>query len=257
MAANSQDAATTVYQHVLKKKKKKKYTLVLDLDETLVHTTDRRVAQYDCRVEIHTKKAHRVFYILKRPFLDVFLVTMSQYFEIVIFTASIRRYADAVIDLIDLHHVVDRRFFRQSCIKSGGSFLKDLHVVSSDLRKVLILDNSPIAYSLQEENAIPISTWYDDATDTCLRDLIPFLLAMRAMDDVRTLLYRRSVRQRAAEKTAWSQTQTQTQAPQLSKASAIVEEDENDEQDETHSSNTSRFGNINSNTTSTQRSFRI
>ena len=86
---------------------------MLDLDETLVHTTDKAIPQYDCRVEIHTKKAHRVFYILKRPFLDVFLVTLSQYFEIVIFTASIRRYADAVIDLIDLHHVVDRRFFRQ------------------------------------------------------------------------------------------------------------------------------------------------
>jgi RNA polymerase II subunit A small phosphatase-like protein len=67
-----------MYQHALqRRKKKKKYTLVLDLDETLVHTTDKPLASYDCRVEIRTKKANRVFYILKRPFLDHFLVTVS------------------------------------------------------------------------------------------------------------------------------------------------------------------------------------
>jgi TFIIF-interacting CTD phosphatase-like protein len=86
--------------------------LVLDLDETLVHTTDVATAVYDCRVEIVTRKGHRVFYILKRPYLDVFLATLAVDFEIVIFTASIQRYANAVIDLIDVHNVVDKRFFR-------------------------------------------------------------------------------------------------------------------------------------------------
>jgi CTD nuclear envelope phosphatase 1 len=172
---------------------------VLDLDETLVHTTDKVVPLYDFRVEIHTRRAHRAFYILKRPFLDVFLVTLAQYFEIVIFTASIRRYAEAVIDIIDTHHVVERRYYRQSCIKNGTAFLKDLRIVNPDLRRVLLIDNSPVAYSLQEENGVPISTWYDDPNDTALRDLIPFLLAVRSLEDVRALLYRRVRLQRLAE----------------------------------------------------------
>ena len=52
--------------------------LVLDLDETLVHTTDKAIPMYDHRVDIQTKKAHRVFYILKRPFLDLFLLTVRE-----------------------------------------------------------------------------------------------------------------------------------------------------------------------------------
>lgn len=53
--------------------------LVLDLDETLVHTTDKAIPLYDHRVDIQTKKAHRVFYILKRPFLDLFLLTVREF----------------------------------------------------------------------------------------------------------------------------------------------------------------------------------
>ena len=169
------------------------------------------------------------------------VVQLSEYFEIVIFTASIRRYADAVIDLIDLHGVVDRRFFRQSCIKSGGSFLKDLRVVSgSDLRRTLLLDNSPVAYSMQEENALPIATWYDDASDTALRDLIPFLLSLRAMEDVRALLYRRIILQRVAEagqtkEALWMRYHMGTipevaAAPQLSQAAQLIEADEDCEE---------------------------
>lgn len=116
----------------------------------------------------------------------------------------------------------------QSCIKSDGSFLKDLRVVSGpDLRRTLLVDNSPVAYSLQEENALPIATWYDDPTDTALRDLIPFLLSLRAMDDVRALLYRRLLLQRMAERNTRSG--ALEQAPQLSVASTLVEADEEDE----------------------------
>jgi len=118
--------------------------------------------------------------------------------------------------------------FAQSCIKSNGSFLKDLRVVSGpDLRRTMLVDNSPIAYSLQEENALPIATWYDDPNDTALRDLIPFLLSLRAMDDVRALLYRRLILQRMAERD--SRGGSLDQPPQLSIASTLIEADEQDD----------------------------
>jgi Dullard-like phosphatase family protein len=185
------------------------------------------------------------------------LCQLSHYFELVIFTASIRRYADAVIDLIDLHHVIDRRFFRQSCLKgAGGSFLKDLRVVSgTDLRRTCLVDNSPVAYSLQEENALPIATWYDDQSDTALRDIIPFMLALRSMDDIRPLLFRRHLLQRAALRSSRSNSGSgrigqmmgpadtavlAAEAPQLSVASTLIEEDERDDDDQGLSSRSSR-----------------
>jgi Dullard-like phosphatase family protein len=175
------------------KPKKKRHTLVLDLDETLVHTTDAIIPVYDCRVDIHTRSSSRCFYILKRPHLDAFLFALSPYYHIVIFTASIRRYADAVIDLIDPHQLIERRLFRPSCTRNEAHFVKDLDNVSRDRRRLVLIDNSPMAYSMNEENAIPIDTWYDDPTDTQLRDLIPFLLALRCLDDVRSVLGRRKV----------------------------------------------------------------
>jgi CTD nuclear envelope phosphatase 1 len=215
-----------------KQEKKKRWTLVLDLDETLVHTTNQPLADYDCRVEIHTRRAQRVFYISKRPYLDTFLATLATAYDIVIFTASIRRYADAVIDLIDVHRVVSRRFFRPTCLKHGASFLKDLRgiTINGDLRRTILIDNSPVAYTLQQENALPIRTWTDDPTDTALRDLIPFLLALRATEDVRPLLYRRHLLQRTVEPTLVEA--RALQVPQIPVTASIIEQDEAGEVDE-------------------------
>jgi len=171
--------------------KHEKYVLVLDLDETLVHTTDRAVPSYDCRVEISSpvnQSKPRVFYVLKRPFLDLFLTQMSMHFEIVVFTASIRRYADAVIDLIDPNGYIAKRCFRPDCTPKGAHFVKDISKVSSDLAKVVIVDNSPICYSNHPDNAVPIPAWFNDPDDTALLSLIPFLIALRSTKDVRSLL---------------------------------------------------------------------
>ena len=147
---------------------------------------------YDCRVHIHTRRLSRVFYILKRPHLDTFLVTLAPYYHITIFTASIRRYADAVIDLIDTHQTVTQRLYRSQCTRDQhGQLVKDLSALGKGRKRVVIVDNSPAAYSRNEDNAIPISTWYDEQSDTELRSLIPLLLALRNVDDVRTVLGRR------------------------------------------------------------------
>jgi hypothetical protein len=123
-------------------------------------------------------------------------------------------------------------------VKSGGSFLKDLRILNCDLRRTILVDNSPIAYSLQEENGMPILTWMDDRTDTALRDLIPTLLAMRAMDDVRPLLYRRHILTRMEElkrgtiggPLARSLSPLPASPPQVSPISTLVEDDEADEE---------------------------
>ena len=44
--------------------------------------------------------------------------------------------------------------------------------------------NSPVAYSKNQENAIPIKSFIDDENDTELRDLLPILEAINRKEDV-------------------------------------------------------------------------
>mmetsp|Transcript_930 Transcript_930/g.1697 ORF Transcript_930/g.1697 Transcript_930/m.1697 type:complete len:127 (-) Transcript_930:192-572(-) len=117
---------------------------------------------------------------------------MSQHYEIVVFTASMRQYADPLIDILDSHRVVSRRFFRKSCIERNGSYVKDLNRVAPSLERTVIVDNSPIAYSMNKENAVPVKPFYDDPDDRELLSCIPFLIALSKLPDVRTLLRRRT-----------------------------------------------------------------
>jgi RNA polymerase II subunit A small phosphatase-like protein len=73
-------------------------------------------------VEIENQ-IHNV-YVLKRPFVDEFMQRMGQIFEVVIFTASLSKYADPVIDNLDKCRVVRHRLFRESCINHRGSYVK-------------------------------------------------------------------------------------------------------------------------------------
>jgi len=81
---------------------------------------------------------------------------VSQWYELVVFTASMEIYGAAVTDRLDNNrNILSRRYFRQHCTLEFGAYSKDLLVVNSDLSRVFILDNSPIAYRSYPLNAIP------------------------------------------------------------------------------------------------------
>lgn len=163
-------------------------TLVLDLDETLVHSQIKVNEHCDLRLEVQVDHFPAIFYVAKRPYLDVFLRTVAQWYNVVIFTASVEKYADPLISILDTGQVVQRRLFRQDCVRNNGSFVKDLTRVQPNLADVLIVDNSPAAYSIQPSNAIPIDAWYNDQNDEELLNLIPLLHAIAFLRDVRSLL---------------------------------------------------------------------
>lgn len=167
---------------------RRRKSLILDLDETLVHSQFKPNACCDLRMEIRVDHYTAIFYVSKRPHLDVFLRTVAQWYNVVIFTASIQKYADPLISVLDVHRVVKRRIFRQHCIKRNGNFVKDITIVNPNLADVLIVDNSPAAYSMHPSNAIPIDTWYDDQNDDQLLNLLPLLHALAFLNDVRSLL---------------------------------------------------------------------
>uniref|UniRef100_A0A3B1K1S6 protein-serine/threonine phosphatase n=1 Tax=Astyanax mexicanus TaxID=7994 RepID=A0A3B1K1S6_ASTMX len=158
----------------------KRKILVLDLDETVIHYRK-------CRGHKHPVR----FFVHKRPHVDFFLEVVSQWYELVVFTASMEIYGSAVADKLDNNRgILKRRYYRQHCTLDLGSYIKDLSVVHSDLSSIVILDNSPGAYRSHPDNAIPIKSWFSDPSDTALLNLLPMLDALRFTSDVRSVLSR-------------------------------------------------------------------
>jgi len=110
-------------------------------------------------------------------------------FEVVVFTASLAKYADPLIDLLDVGRVVRWRLFREACYPYEarrplprvfflsprclqGNYVKDLTCLGRDLRRTIIVDNSPHSYIFQPFNAVPVRNFIDDKTERDLLELI-------------------------------------------------------------------------------------
>ena len=151
------------------------YTLVLDLDETLVHF-------------FYTPSGGM---FLIRPFCIKFLEEMSEKFEIVIFTAALKNYADSILDLLDPNKkLIKYRLYRQHVSLSGITFCKDLSKIGRDLGRTIIVDNLEDNFKLQPNNGIHIWTWLDDMKDTQLEDLGKILkdLISKNPNDIRPII---------------------------------------------------------------------
>ncbi|KAJ4720458.1 CTD small phosphatase-like protein 2 [Melia azedarach] len=164
-------------------------TLVLDLDETLVHSTMGPCDDADFTFQVFFNMKEHTVYVRQRPFLRTFLERVAEMFEIIVFTASESVYAEQLLDKLDPDRkLIARRAYRESCIFSDGSYTKDLTVLGVDLAKVAIIDNTPQVFRLQVNNGIPIKSWFDDPSDHALISLIPFLETLADADDVRPII---------------------------------------------------------------------
>lgn len=162
--------------------------LVLDLDETLVHSSFKMIPQADYVIPVLIEHQLHNVYVVKRPGVDQFLEKMGELYEVVVFTASLSMYADPVLDKLDVHKAVTHRLFREHCYNHKGVYVKDLSQLGRPIETVLILDNSPASYIFHPNNAVPVSSWFSDPHDTELTDMCPFLDDLRVVDDVRGIL---------------------------------------------------------------------
>ncbi|XP_036374594.1 CTD small phosphatase-like protein isoform X2 [Megalops cyprinoides] len=165
-----------------------KKCVVIDLDETLVHSSFKPISNADFIVPVEIDGTVHQVYVLKRPHVDEFLQKMGELFECVLFTASLAKYADPVADLLDRWGVFRARLFRESCVFHRGNYVKDLSRLGRELRNVIIVDNSPASYIFHPENAVPVQSWFDDMADTELLDLLPFFEGLSREEDVYSVL---------------------------------------------------------------------
>lgn len=109
-------------------------------------------------------------------------------YEIVIFTASLSKYANRLIDIIDKDRVCKYRLFREQCTLINNVYVKELKRLNRNMKNVVIVDNNPNSYSLDKDNGIPIKSFIDDTSDNELIQMAYILEKIAKGSDVRVLI---------------------------------------------------------------------
>ena len=199
-----------------------KKVLLLDLDETLIHADFNREFicnkknNYDAIISFEENESkfeenNEDFYLQRKIKLEKieeekkkykvgifirkgakqFLAEVSKYFEVGIFTASVKEYADAVINYLDPNkNMIKFRLYRNNCININDRiFVKDLRIIKGvDLKDILLIDNSMYSFSAQLTNGILINSFYNDKDDIELFNVLGYLLNfLLKVDDVRII----------------------------------------------------------------------
>ncbi|KAK4439710.1 Mitochondrial import inner membrane translocase subunit TIM50 [Sesamum alatum] len=151
------------------------FTLVLDLNETLIYSDWKR------------DRGWRTF---KRPGVDAFLEHLAQFYEIVVYSDQLNMYVDPVAERLDPKHCIRYRLSRGATRYIDGKHYRDLSMLNRDPAKILYISGHALESSLQPENCVPVKAWQGEADDTALLDLIPFLeyVAKHRPADIRAVL---------------------------------------------------------------------
>lgn len=161
---------------------------MLDLDETLVHSQFKQIDNPDIVLPVEIEGQICQIYILVRPGVRDFLDRMAKHYELVVFTASLSKYAEPLVQQLDPQRYCRYKLFREHCTYFNNAFVKDLTRLGRPMTDVIIVDNSPIAYLFQPENAIPCVSWYDDMSDTELPRIATILEKLAYEVDVRKVI---------------------------------------------------------------------
>lgn len=163
-----------------------KKTVVIDLDETLIHASPTNKKPDHIITKILPDGSSLCLKVSIRPFAKEFIRTVSHYAEVIIFTASVRTYADPIIDLLDpQRELIKLRLYRESCQLTSQGYVKDLSILKKPLKDILIIDNLASSFAKQRENGILISSWYGDPNDIELLKLCKNIKRILSYEDLR------------------------------------------------------------------------
>jgi Dullard-like phosphatase family protein len=185
---------------------KGKLTVVLDMDETLLHSeftsADNNYRQYEERqtaqrdpdftLRINTEDGgEEIVHVHKRRGVENFLEQCALHFETILFTAALPIYAAPVLDRIDPNNLLRARLYRDATISfEGENFVKDVGRLGRDLGRIVIVDNNPHAMLPQPDNAFPVISFYDE-DDNELDKVLETLLEIKDLQDVRPYMRKR------------------------------------------------------------------
>jgi len=144
---------------------KKKYTLVISLDETLIHFKKGNIKTNQGIIQL-------------RPGILEFFEAIKPYYEIVLFCNGNKKYSDLIINSIDSKRkYIDHRLYREQCIVMNNDYVKDISKIGRPINKTIIVDNLPQNFRLNKENGINIKSFLgDNPNDKILFNLSKILV---------------------------------------------------------------------------------
>ncbi|RUS21505.1 HAD-like domain-containing protein [Endogone sp. FLAS-F59071] len=172
---------------LLPKKMDDRLTVVLDLDETLLHTylaSDAKPSQFDYSFtippQLYDFDTDYVVHGSLRPGVSRFLEWAASMFELVVWTAGTKVYAEAIVNNLDpekrlISHVLSQERCIELHVAGVSCYVKDLELLGRDLRRTVIIDNSPHAATFNLSNLIPIESFFGCEEDQWLDRLRQFL----------------------------------------------------------------------------------
>ncbi|MCQ2816517.1 MAG: HAD family hydrolase [archaeon] len=151
----------------IKTPSRKKYTLILDLDETLIC----------CKYKLNALDQKL---LSLRPWLIKFLKSVREYYEIISFTCGKKDYAMPILDLIENgEKLFDHKLYREHSSILDHDYIKDISLIGRELNKMIIVDNNLMSFRKQKENGILICPFYaQDSNDKVLLELESILIRM-------------------------------------------------------------------------------
>jgi Dullard-like phosphatase family protein len=169
-----------------------KKTLVVDMDETLIHgDVDFQFKYHDEILKFNFGNENDILIpLIIRPHLFEFLDYASENFNLIVFTASDKNYANSILNFIEKKKkYFIKRLFRDSCVYlNPGISIKDLRIFSDvTLNNIILVDNSIFAFANQLSNGVLISSFYNDINDFMLENLIDYLGILLNVKDVREI----------------------------------------------------------------------
>ena len=162
----------------VKPKVTKRYTIVLDLGGTLLN--------------LKIDQNGNTLY-LWRPGIISFLEGIKPYYEIIAFSKLSKEYSELIIQQIDKYRILfDYNLSREHCVLVNNKFVKDISRIGRDIRKMIMVDDTPENLEYHIDNGILIFPYNieSDNEDRVLYELKKLLLLFYNMgyEDLRLAL---------------------------------------------------------------------
>lgn len=150
----------------------KKPLLILDLDECLFHASG---VELDRKSELRYKNLH----IYLRPYLKEFLLTVSKYYRLAVWSMGTDKYVQTLSTAI-LPAELQWEFVRsrKHCRKrtdlfwGGTYYYKNLDILSKygySLEEITMIDNNPVMIISNHSKIVTIKSFWGDANDNELK----------------------------------------------------------------------------------------
>ena len=192
---SNKENANNIFPPFIKTKRptNKRYTLILDLDETLIHVKSLNIknnSNYNSYLYNYNNFNQKIIHL--RPGLFSFLNSVKPFYEIITFSCASKIYADHILKKIETNQkYFDHNLYRQHTTIYGQKCVKDISKIGRNIKEMIIVDNLEENFALNPDNGIKIAPYYgeikDEKDDSKLFELQKLLILFYKLkyDDLR------------------------------------------------------------------------